>query len=309
MPMRMDASEGYRPPPMTVKASRTGNETAGRPGPFRGPAAGPAGAPFPGNGPVGPAPSPAAAVSHRLSRHGNWPRRGGGYGPGKMPDRTMPAAQRDTLAPWVLRVGMMTRIRVATRTPGCPHARRGTSRRARPSPGTPVPMIPPPTSSLPATGARQAAPASRRPGRPARPGQPPVPAGQGHRLVSHCRVVLRRRGTCRAAARRGPAPPGHPGCPPPRVGRHPPEAPGPPAPCRPAARRRPAPPGHPGCPPPRVGRHPPEAPGPPAPCRPAARPRPAPPGHPGCPPPRVGRRVAASRREDRSPRQNAPLPG
>jgi hypothetical protein len=216
----------------------------------------------------------------RAERHGiapfvtTWgltPAGKGAYGPGKMPDRTMPAAQRDTLAPWVLRVGMMTGVRGATRTPGRPDTRRGTSRRTRRSPGTPAPMIPPPTSSLLATGARLATLASRHPGRPARPGPPPVPAARSHHSARRCRAALQ--GTCLAAARRRPAPPGHPG------GRPP------------------------------AGHYPPRTPAPPGPCRPAAWPRPAPPRHPEGRPPRLAPRVAAPRRGGRFPRRNAPRPG
>jgi hypothetical protein len=199
-------------------------------------------------------------------------------GPAKMSDRTMSAAQRDTLAPWVLRVRMMMGVRGATRAPGRPDTRRGTSRRTQRSPGTPAPMIPPPTSNLLATGARLATRASRHPGRPARPGQPPVPAGQSRHSASPSRAAHRRQGTCLAAARRRPEP------------------------------RCPEPPGHPGGRPP-AGHYPPGAPAPPGPCRPAGWPRPAPPCHPGGRPPRLGPRVAAPRRGGRFPRRNAPRPG
>jgi hypothetical protein len=130
-----------------------------------------------------------------------------------MPVLTMSAAQGDTLAPWVLRVGTATSRRTACRMRGCPVERRETSCRARAGLGTPVRPIPALTSSLLATGAPPTAPPRRCAGAQPRPGEPPLPVGRDHRLASLCRVAPLCRGIRLPVAGSRPPTPDRPGRP------------------------------------------------------------------------------------------------
>jgi len=185
--MRKDAPAGYRPQPMTVKASR------------------------------------------RRDRAGRGSRR-------KMPVRTMSAAWKDTLAPWVLRVGTAT-SRCAASQPGRgPAGQRRTGRSASAGPGTPAPRIPVLTSRRPVAGTRPAVPVRHR-GVP-RPSRSPRRAGcrpgtaAGRRRPCHPAAAPRRPRHRRPAAGRPRAARGH------RWPCHLAAAPGHPPRCRPAAGRQ-----------------------------------------------------------------------
>jgi hypothetical protein len=65
----------------------------------------------------------------------------------KIPVRTMSAAQKDTLAPWVQRVGVVSSRREASRLRGRPQDQGVTSPRTRPGPGVPTQPIPAHTDS------------------------------------------------------------------------------------------------------------------------------------------------------------------
>jgi hypothetical protein len=183
-----------------------------------------------------------------------------------MPVRPMSAAQGDTLAPWVLRVGTATSCRAASRTRGCPGGQQVTSRGARAGPGMPAPPMPAFTSRPPPAGAPPKVPARRHRGVRPRPGQLHRPVGQGRR----CRGRRRAAGTetpgretpgwdCLPPADPRPPTPERPGHPRPAAPGE--EPPGRPRPCRPRARpvvRHPGP-----C-------HRARAPGRPPPCRPRA---------------------------------------
>jgi hypothetical protein len=224
MQKRGNAPEGYRPQPMTVKASR--------PGPAR---------PRPETPPAGDLPGGARACE-----------------PDKTPVRTMPAVRRATLAPWVLRVGTATSRRTSRRTRGHPAGRRQTGREERAGRGPPAQLIPVFTSMPPATGTRPTAPPRHHPSEPTGPGRPAPqaardhrPAVQEHRRAGPRRAAPRGQEACRPAVGRRPgeAPdrpqPGGPATGPPRA-RHPvagrPEAaPGPLRPCHRVAGHRGAP--------------------------------------------------------------------
>jgi hypothetical protein len=204
------------------------------------------------------------------------------YESDKMPVGTMPAIRRDTLAPWVLRVGTATSRRASSRRRGRPGGRRETGRRARAGQGAPAPLIPVLTSVPPPIGTWPTASPRRRANGPRRAAQPAPPADQDHGPAGPCPAAPRCRGACLPAA-----------------GRRPGVVPGRPRPCRPvAAPDRPAPDrpalGRPGAGQPRVGRplagRPGAAQGPPRPY-PLVADRPeAPPGRPRPRPPAAGRR-------------------
>jgi hypothetical protein len=130
---------------------------------------------------------------------------------GKMPDRAMSAAQGDTLAPWVLGEGATTSRQAASRMLRCPGARCETGRRTGGGLDTPALLIPPPTSSLVATGALQAALARRDAGTPPRPGPALAQVAGSRRMGGLHRVAPRRALRPRAAVSRpaAPRPPGH----------------------------------------------------------------------------------------------------
>jgi len=116
-----------------------------------------------------------------------------------MPISTMPGAWRNTLAPWVLRVGTATSHRVSGRTRGRPAGR-----------GAPAHLIPASTSVPPAIRTRLTAPPRGHPDGGPGAGRPPLPAGQDHRQMGRPRRAARRRGVCRPGAARGrpgPCPP------------------------------------------------------------------------------------------------------
>jgi hypothetical protein len=139
-----------------------------------------------------------------------------------MPVRTLSAAQEDTLAPWVLRVGAPTSSRAASRM------------RGRAVHGTPAPPIPALTSRRTTIGARPTAPFHRHPGARPWPGRTPLPVGHGRPRAGPLRTASPHRATCPSVA----------GPPPPAAGHHA-RAPGHPRPCRPAAGRRARAPGRP----------------------------------------------------------------
>ena len=141
-----------------------------------------------------------------------------------MPVRTLSAAQEDTLAPWVLRVGALTSSRAASRM------------RWRAGHGTPAPPIPAPIGRRTTIGARPTIPSRRLPGAPPWPGQPPLPVGPGRPPAGPLRVARSRAASLPVPGHPPPAP-GRPGC------RHA-RAPGRPRPCRPATVLRAMAPAH-----------------------------------------------------------------
>ncbi len=209
------------------------------------------------------------------------------YESGKTPVRTMPAVRRDTLAPWVLRVGAATSRRASSRMRGRPGDRRETGRRTRAGQGTPAPLVPVLTSVRPTIGTWPTAPPRRCANVPPPPGRPGPPAGQDHRRAGPCPAVPRCRGAC-----------------PPAVGR-PGAVPGPPRPCHPVAAPDRLQPGQPVAGQPRVGQpvagRPGAVPGPPRPCHPVAAPDRLQPGQLVAGQPRVGQPVAGRQGAPRDP--------
>jgi hypothetical protein len=197
----------------------------------------------------------------------------------------MPAVRRDTLAPWVLRVGTATSRRASSRMRGRPGDRRETGRRARAGQGTPALLIPGLTSVRPTIGTWPTTPSRRGANTPPPPGRPAPPAGQDHRQAGPCPAALRCRGACLPA-----------------VGRHPGAVRGRPRPCPPVAAPDRPQPGQFVAGQPRVGQpvagRPGAAPGPP-------RPYPVMAGRPGAAPgpPRPRQPVAGHRGAPRDPTQ------
>ena len=225
-----------------------------------------------------------------------------------MPVRTLPAAQGDTLAPWVLRVGAPTSGRAASRTRRRPGGQCETSRRVRAARRTPAPLIPTPTSRPPGTGARPGAPGPPPPGRTPVARAAPPPAGRGRRPAGPLRAASPGRATCPPGAAPRPPAPARPGCHP--AAGHPAKAPEHLPHRWPVARHpaagRPAPaPGHlRSCPP--AARRPDLAPGRPRRCRRAAAlPRPGRPGR-ACPPRGPRRRGACPTPAAAHPRPGPP---
>jgi hypothetical protein len=96
----------------------------------------------------------ATYPARRVSQRGE-----GGHGSRKIPVRTMSAAQEDTLAPWVQRVGVVASRRAASRLRGRPRDQGVTSPRTRPGPGVPTQPIPAHTDSQPIPAHTQGLPA------------------------------------------------------------------------------------------------------------------------------------------------------
>jgi len=166
--MRMDASQGYRPQPMLVKVSRTA---------------------LPGGGPP-----PGVATTVRPVPVATRTGRGNAQETRKMPDRTMPAAWGDTLAPWVLRVGMTAGRRVAGRTVGCPNARPAPRGPMPAGPDTPARPIPIPTGGPGPTA--PVVPARRRMSGPLRPRQAWALVDQARRMAGCHRAAPGRPRPC-----------------------------------------------------------------------------------------------------------------
>jgi hypothetical protein len=131
----------------------------------------------------------------------------GGHGSRKIPVRTMSAAQEDTLAPWVQRVGVVASRRAASRLRGRPRDQGVPSPRTRPGPGVPTQPIPAHTDSQPIPAHTQGLPAmvaqrkalARR--ADALPGRPPrCHAGGRHRMAGRPAT-----GRCRLGAGRSTA--------------------------------------------------------------------------------------------------------